>query len=80
MDGNKVLLSVLSFLITLSLGMSGYIFSSMEKRLTLVEVKLTDRIERIAILEQQARENTTAHARLETKLDILIAVATTMRK
>ena len=76
MDWNKILLSILSVLITISLGLSTYIFSSMEKRLTLVEITLDNRIERIAILEQQARENNTAHARLETKLDILISVAT----
>ena len=80
MDWNKILLSILSVLITISLGLSTYIFSSMEKRLTLVEITLDNRIERIAILEQQARENNTAHARLETKLDILISVATTARK
>jgi len=80
MDWNKILLSILSVLITISLGLSTYIFSSMEKRLTLVEITLDNRIERIAILEQQARENNTAHARLETKLDILISVATTVRK
>jgi len=78
MDWNKILLSILSVLITISLGLSTYIFSSMEKRLTLVEITLDNRIERIAILEQQARENNTAHARLETKLDILISVATTV--
>lgn len=79
MDGNKILLAVLSVLVTISLGLSTYIFSSMERRITVVEIKIDDRIERIAILEQQARENIAAHTRLETKLDTLIAIATSRK-
>jgi uncharacterized coiled-coil protein SlyX len=74
MNGQKLVLTILSVLISISLAMSGYIFTSMEKRLITLEVKVYDRGERIAILEQQAKENSSAHARLESKLDAILSV------
>ena len=76
MNGQKLILSILSVLISISLALSAYAFNSMEKRITIVETKVDDRIERIAVLEQQARENTTAHARIEAKVDMLLSVVT----
>lgn len=76
MKGEKVILSILSVLVSISLFLSAYVFNSMEKRLSTAETQIDDRIERIAILEQQARENTAAHNRIEAKVDLLVTVAT----
>jgi hypothetical protein len=76
MTGEKIILSILSVLITISLALSAYAFNSIEKRVTIVEVKVDDRIERIAILEQQAKENNSAHSRIEAKVDTLLSIAT----
>jgi len=70
-----LVLSILSFLVSLSLGLSIYIFNAVEKRLGILEAKVDDRIERLAILEQQSKENVLAHARLEVKLDTLLGYA-----
>jgi hypothetical protein len=71
----KFLLSILSVLVSISIVLSGYIFTTMERRLTIVEQIVTDRGERIAVLEQQARENNAAHARIEAKVDALLSIA-----
>lgn len=72
MKGEKVILSILSILVSISLFLSAYVFNSMEKRLSTVEIKIDERVERIAILEQQARENSQAHSRIEAKVDTLL--------
>lgn len=72
----KIVLSILSVLVTISLTLSAYVFSTMERRIEVLEVKINDRIERIAILEQQSKENTAAHMRIETKVDTLISLST----
>ena len=74
MKSEKIILSILSVLISISLFLSTYVFNSMEKRLSNVEIKADERIERIAILEQQARENSQAHSRIEAKVDTLLTV------
>lgn len=72
MDLQKALLALLSILVTISLALSAHTFKSIEGRVQSVESKVDNRIERIAILEQQAKENSDAHARIESKVDRLI--------
>jgi hypothetical protein len=74
MNGQKIILSILSILISISLALSAYTFNAMEKRIAIVETKIDNRIERIAILEQQSKENSSAHFRIETKVDTLLEI------
>ena len=76
----KILFAILSILVSISLGLSGYIFATIEKRLFVVEQIVTIRGERIAVLEQQAKENTSAHSRIEAKVDTLLSIAVNGKK
>jgi prefoldin subunit 5 len=64
---------ILGSLLTISIGLSAYVFKSIDTRLAVLETVVDMRGERIAVLEQQAKENTDAHRRIEAKLDIMIA-------
>ena len=68
---NDIVLLILSALLTISLGLSAYVFNNLDGRLSTVELAVASRTERIAILEQQLRDNAEAHRRIETKLDTL---------
>lgn len=76
----KLLFSILSILVSISLVLSGFIFTTMEKRLTAVEQIVNIRGERIAILEQQAKDNSAAHGRIEAKVDSLLSIAMSNKK
>lgn len=81
---NDVVMVVIGTLLTISIGLSAYIFKNLDGRLTVIEQSLPARGERIAILEQQARENADAHKRIESKLDelhgIVLAITNGARK
>jgi hypothetical protein len=70
---------VLAALFTISIGLSAYVFKTIETRIAVQEIRIiaveqviAARGERVAVLEQQARDNIADHAEIKLMLSEIL--------
>ena len=68
---DDVVMITIGTLLTVSIGLSAYIFKNLDTRIALVEAAINIRSERIAVMEQKSLEDTAQDTRIESKLDEL---------
>ena len=68
---DDVVMIIIGTLLTVSIGLSAYIFKNLDTRIAAVEAAINIRAERIAVMEQKSLEDKAQDTRIEFKLDEL---------